>query len=439
MQNAKRTIGIARWRRARAVHIAALLLVAWVPRALAQQDLCGCQGSPRSLGAFDGADDTTLPPGATSGFRVRTFPVPPDGVLVFDSFHMRPRPEESCCVGVTFTGNDANTPVTILVAGDFTFEGGGSFISVRGNDGRTGVNGAAGLGGLGGPGSYRGGDAAYQAGNQASNGGEGFGPGGGTAATAAPFAGGGGGSFSGTPELRPLIGGSGGGGGASTAAGATCAGGGGGGGGGAILIVANGTITIGDNTQIVADGGNGGPPNDGSCSSGGGGGSGGAIRLVAQHILSVGNALLFARGGSPNGAPGRIRFETPLDEFRVDGTTPVALRTLVPAAIVDPLAPSVAIATVGGQAVPIPPQGARGGIDVFLSTPGLVSVGLASSGVPGGTLVDVRAKPRLGGAGTTNSATLGSCSGAGACSASTVFDLSAGAWVLEALATFHTP
>jgi hypothetical protein len=53
-----------------------------------------------------------------------------------------------------------------------------------------------------------------------------------------------GGTFTGTPELKPLIGGSGGGGGSGSGFAAACNGGGGGGGGGAILIAANGRVSI---------------------------------------------------------------------------------------------------------------------------------------------------------------------------------------------------
>jgi hypothetical protein len=426
------------WSRASAFAWLALAAVAFP--ASAQQNLCGCEDDPRSLGAFDAADPATFPPGTTSAYRSRTIPLPPDGVLVFDSFRVRGAASDgSCCVTVSFAGNAANTPVTLLVAGDFTVEA-SSAIAVSGENGRAGNGGAAGIGGRGGPGAFRGGDAAYLLGNQAAEGGEGFGPGGGAAGTAVPLAGGGGGRLVATPELRPLVGGSGGGGGSSGNVAASCAGGGGGGGGGALVVVANGTILVGSSSAIFADGGAGGGPADGSCARGGGGGSGGALRLVAPSIQTGGtNGAVYARGGSPNGVPGTIRFETPQDGFRVDGTNPVALRVLVPGRIVDPIAPVVSITSLNGVAVPQPPQGSVGGIDVFLPAPGVVAVDLATQDVPGGTEVAVRAKPRIGGAALEDSATLASCDGSGACTATAVFDLSAGAWVVEAVATYRSP
>jgi hypothetical protein len=89
--------------------------------------------------------------------------------------------------------------------------------------------------------------------------------------------------------LIPLVGGSGGDGGEKL---------GGGAGGGALLIASSTSISV--NGLLTADGGN---------SRDGFGGSGGAIRLVAPIIDGL-SGFLSARGGKPQGADGRIRFET---------------------------------------------------------------------------------------------------------------------------------
>src|SRR5205814_1963534 len=120
-----------------------------------------------------------------------------------------------------------------------------------------GVADVCGCGRDGGPGAFRGGRGHSQplGIGGLTPGGNGEGPGGGWGATTNVEAIGG--TFTGTPELQPLIGGSGGGGGSGFGFEPACLGGGGGGGGGAILIKANGRITL-QNFQIVADGGPGG-------------------------------------------------------------------------------------------------------------------------------------------------------------------------------------
>ncbi len=247
-------------------------VLTWPGVSLAQLDICGCAGNPNSLGAFDTTDATTYPPGTTSGNTFLTIPLPEDGILIFDSFTVQPRPSDSGnFLQVFFAPNEANTPVTLLVRGDVTTALRGN-INVSGSRGTSGSSGVNGIGALGGNGGFRGGDGAYQLVNFANDGGAGFGPGGGAPGTASPFTTGDGGTFLGVPELLPRLGGSGGGGGASTSGSLNCSAGGGGGGGGAILIAANGTITV--NGSVIADGGGRGF-NAAGCSSTGGGGSGG--------------------------------------------------------------------------------------------------------------------------------------------------------------------
>jgi hypothetical protein len=421
--------------------IGLLCTLVWPGVSLAQLDICGCIGHPKSLGAFDASKTATYPPGTTvlgSGVFTVTIPLPDDGVLIFSSFTIPGN------YTVRFAHNAANTPVTLLVSGNVTLNPVSNFtpgvLNVSGDSGTSGSSGVNGVGGLGGPGGFPGGDGAYQLVNFANNGGTGVGPGGGSAGTASPLAAGSAGSFFGLPELLPLVGGSGGGGGASTSNALGCSGGGGGGGGGALLIAANGTVTV--NGQIVADGGSGGGTINGnvniSCASIGGAGSGGAIRVVANTI--TGSGFLGARDGqSSTNHAGAIRLEAFTNTLSAGSTTPVAIRAPAPGPLTNPLTPTVEITQVGGQTVPIPPQGVFRGADVILPAPGLVSVRLATSGVPSGTKVNVTAKPRVGGAPILQSATLAptNCTTAGDCDVTVTINLSAGAHVIEAQATFQ--
>lgn len=418
-------------------------LIAQTPLA----DLCGCRHHPASLGAFDTRDRNTWPPGTTqtpSNPRQVSIPLPADGVLVFDSLHV----EFSSAVHgpfgpveLRFVRNAANTPVTILVKGNANVTGTG-IIVISGAPGIAGSTNAGGSGGLGGPGGFRGGDGAFRLGNFASDGGAGLGPGGGLGSTLSPVAGAGGGSFIGATDLLPLVGGSGGGGGRSVTTGTVCSAGGGGGGGGGLLLVANGTVTIGNvNGTIFADGGEGAGAASGSCATGGGGGSGGAIRIVANTIQ--GGGRLFARGGHrwEDNAPasdGVIRLEAAINTFGVTLTDPLASRSPTPGPVVNPFSASVALTSVGGQPIPAVPQGGYGAIDVQIPAPGAIPIDLATEGVPAGTIVLVRVKPRVGGPPISQNVTLQNCDAAGRCLASATFDLAAGTYSIEARATFGT-
>lgn len=401
-------------------------------------DICGCSGSPKSLGTFDTIAGTGFPPGTTSAFRQITIPAPNDGVMVFDAMNIVSRPSDgSCCLSIVFTGNQANTPVTLLVAGNVTING--VTITVAGNPATSGSNGGAGVGGLGGPGGFRGGDGAYQALGGPSDGGAGLGPTGGASGLAADSSRGADGTFFGLQELLPLVGGAGGGGGASTSSALNCAGGGGGGGGGAILIAANGTIDV--SGALVADGGPSGFGSS-SCGTTGGAGSGGAVRLVANSIIGSGN--IYARGGGvagiafSSGKSGVIRLEAINNTFPPGNTDPPASRTAVPGPIVNALSPMVAVTSVAGQVVPTPATGSAGGVDVVLPAPGPAEIDLSTAGVPSGTIVQVVVKPRVGSAVVTLNTTLSNCDTAGNCVAAVTPTLAAGAYVIEARATFQT-
>ena len=412
-----------------------------------QLDVCGCKNSPASLGNFDTADVSTYPPGTTVGtYNTQEIPLPPDGVLVFDNFTVRERPPYVGGYGfnLRFTRNAANTPVTLLIRGNL-YLGYGSTIYVSGDNGVNASTNVLGKGGLGGPGGFRGGDGAYQTVNFATLGGAGLGPGGGAGGISNyPNNGhGGGGTFLGAPDLLPLVGGSGGGGGASTDPSPGCAGGGGGGGGGAILVAVNGTINF-DGGSIVADGGSAGSYGNYYCSSLGGGGSGGAVRILATTIN--GNGTVYARAGgsgNPGAQNGAIRLEALNNNLTVGNTNPLATRAAGPGPIVNPITPTVAITSVGGQPIPQPPQGGLGNIDLVLPAPGQTDIGLVTSGVPAGTVVNVTVKPRVGSPPITTPivtpVTLTNCDANGACIATVSFNLAAGAYFVEARATFQTP
>jgi hypothetical protein len=391
------------------------------------------------LQPFDSRDPATHPPGTTVNSTTVNIAVPADGILRFSSFFARNH--------LTFLRNNANTPVTILVSGDVTFSSATGCcwtVTLSGDSGTNASPSFPGVGGLGGPGGFRGGDGAQLATNLATIGGAGFGPGGGTGGAPGSCPGGLA-TFFGAPDLIPMLGGGGGGGGCSSAATpSSCSAGGGGGGGGGITIAANGTISFTGGYRLFVDGGSGGATANAACAFGGAGGSGGAIRLLANHFVTSGTAELFARGGSNpnNGTPsgaGRIRLESmDASALTVFGTDPPAQRVVGPSPLANPISPTVSITSVGGNPVPAVPQGTFGTIDVVVPVPGATSVDVATSGIPGGTTVQVTVKPRLGAQPVSESVPLTSCNSAGNCQASATFNLPAGAYVVEARATFQT-
>ena len=426
-----------RWlvRRARSAVIAFAIVLA--PWAVDTQvlDICGC-GSIPNLPAFDSRNAATHPPGTIVSSTTVTLQVPEDGIFKFSSFYARNH--------IKFLRNARNSPVTILVAGDVTLDsttGCCWTFDVRGEGGSTGTTNAAGIGGLGGPGAFRGGDGASRLIYGMSIGGAGFGGGGGQGGEQATACGGRGGEFFGALDLVPLVGGAGGGGGCSVSD--TCsAGGGGGGGGGGLVIAANGTITIND-YQLFADGSGGGGPDNGGCAAGGGGGSGGAIRLLARRLVQLNTVNVFARAGGGGfqaaaGSPGRIRLEAMDNSALTSFTTdPAAQRIVGPTPLADPVSPTVTVTSVGGSPVPAIPQGVFGAIDVVVPVSGITPIDVTTTGIPGGTTVAVTVKPRRGAHPMSESVPLSSCTGAGQCQATATFNLAAGAYVVEARATFQ--
>jgi hypothetical protein len=148
-------------------------------------------------------------------------------------------------------------------------------------------------------------------------------------------------------------------------------------------------------------------------------------------------------GGSTSAQNGAIRLEALNNNLIVGNTNPLATRAAGPGPIVNPITPTVAITSVGGQPIAQPPQGGLGNIDLVLPAPGQTDIGLVTTGVPAGTTVNVTVKPRVGGAPITTPivtpVTLTSCDANGACLASVTFNLAAGAYFVEARATFQTP
>jgi hypothetical protein len=411
----------------------AVILVSGKGKVLAQQvlDICGCSGAP-GLTAFNAGDPSTYPPGTVgcstpcSGGSI-VMALPADGVLKFSSF------TANGAFNVSFGRNAANTPATILVAGDVLLRGAFGCcqtFTVSGSDGSAGSALTAGVGGLGGVGGFRGGDAAAQAINGFTVGGSGFGPGGGIGGT--PTANAIGGTFFGLPELLPLVGGSGGGGGAGFG-GATN--------GGGLLIAANGTLTL-QNYFMIANGGTGGSVGNGNCARGGAGGAGGAVRLVASRLVDGGTGQLFAQGQGSGfsggaGTPGRIRLESIDTSAQTQFfTDPPALRVTGPGPLSNPVSPTVSITQVGGNPIPPLPNGYLGSIDVVLPAPGVTGVDVATAGVPSGTTVEVKVKARVGSDPLTSVVPL-TCDSSGSCAATATFNLSAGAYVIEARATFQ--
>jgi hypothetical protein len=171
--------------------------------------------------------------------------------------------------------------------------------SATGGDGGTGmgggVAGADGTGvgaGSGGSGTSSGAGAYSAGGGGGSYGGLG-GHGQGAVANPATVVPGQSGASYGIADLTDLFGGSGGGGGSRASSGGV---GGGGGGGGTLALLAEGTLTIGINGQLLASGGDGGVNPVTGNPIGGGGGSGGGILLAADAFSFQG--LADASGGA---------------------------------------------------------------------------------------------------------------------------------------------
>jgi hypothetical protein len=300
---------------------------------------------------------------------------------------------------LNFVAGSDNSPVVILATGDVTLNS-GSTISVNGSNGQAATT-VPTVGGDGGPGGFAGGNGGVTP-NLAS---AGFGPGGGQPAAATPGAGQRG--TYGAPDafvsLIPPFGGSGGAGGGSSTGQAS-----GGGGGGALLIASSTRINlVTTGSTIRANGGNAG--STGGCNSvSSSAGSGGAIRLVAPQI--VGTGIVRAIGGTPcaggtAGGDGRIRLEAPAMDF-TGSAIPFPSISLA-AGPVSPVGnpvlanvPTLAIASIGGQALPPAPAASYFVPDITLplETTNPVPVAVAATNTPVGspTEITVRLIPQSG-------------------------------------------
>ena len=386
-------------------------------------DLCGCRNHPASLGAFDIRDRNTWPPGTVQNpqnFRLISIPLPADGVLVFDSMHLEflSSIHQSPPVELRFQRNAANTPVTILVKGNVTIAANAALI-VSGDTRTSGTAGGAGVGGLGGPGGFRGGDGAFRIANLATDGGVGLGPGGGAGATSTPGRS--------APGAR-----------ASPGVSISCR-----------CSVA--PAGVADHRR---------PPSrirrrrrrrrrwrppdrrkrDHHGQPHGRRHHRGRRKRRSRKRIPLlqrrrgrigrghpadcecdrGNGRIFARNGGrwedavPAG-DGRIRMEAVTNTFPANFTDPIASRSATPGPVVNPFNPSVTLTAVGGQPVPAAPQGVFGGVDVQVSAPGPTGFDFSTEGVPTGTSVEVKIKPRVGGAPITQNVTLANCDVEGRC------------------------
>lgn len=222
-----------------------------------------------------------------------------------------------------------------------------------------------------GPGGYPGGIGTSQ--HQTST--AGFGPGGGNSNSGSGTH-----SSYGNVYLQPLTGGSGGGGGAGSPNS------GGGAGGGAILLASNTSVTInGTGSGVRARGGSNG-------AFGGGHGAGGSIRIVAPTITGNGGVST----SSPTSNPvnyGRIRFESYTDTHSGTITAREVRRvTLLQSTYVAPVSgsyPKVRVTHVDGVAVATSPDGSFTTPDVTINDGGTVTLNIAASNVPLGTIVTV--------------------------------------------------
>jgi hypothetical protein len=124
--------------------------------------------------------------------------------------------------------------------------------------------------------------------------------------------------------------------------------------------------------------------------------------------------------------------------FPVSDTDPLAARTPGPGPVFNVFNPTVAITSVGGQAVAVNPQGVFGGVDIVLPVPGSTQVVFSTAGVPTGTTVNVTVKPKVGTGADSRTVTLQNCTN-GNCIENATFDLAAGSYFIEARATFSTP
>ena len=294
---------------------------------------------------------------------------------------------------ITFINHPSGAPVVWLASGDATISG-----TVR-LDGSYGISGSQpSLYSVPGPGGFAGGR--HYIDHVLSPATGGFGPGGapkstgsgagGGYGTAGGVAGGVAGGTYGNATILPLIGGSGGG-------GSNVVLDGGGAGGGAILIASSGNITLNTGGKISALGGS---------EAAGGGGSGGGIRLVANGV--GGSGLLRATGGTTSsgggaGGYGRIRVEGTLVTL-VDPGSPAWTVSYTPGPVFpDSNAPTLAVSRIVGLVAPTDPRAGIETTDLAIADTSTVTVEIAATNIPVGTVVSVVVVPENGSGQTVSS------------------------------------
>ncbi len=206
--------------------------------------------------------------------------------------------------------------------------------------------------------------------------------------------------------ILPLVGGSGGAGGGFSPSFPSFIGSGGGAGGGAILIASSVSITI--NGAINANGGAGGDllSFTSTLVNIGGAGSGGAVRLLAPGV-TVAGTVTAASGGrgrdtrgtarGTTGGLGRLRIEA--EEVIITGTLvptfgdPLSVATLLPSTVIfgtGAAVPSVRVVSVAGVPVPANPMATFTAPDIAINSPDPVTMAIAASNIPPGTVVTLR-------------------------------------------------
>ena len=158
-----------------------------------------------------------------------------------------------------------------------------------------------------------------------------------------------------------------------------------------MLLATTGKVTV--TGQIITNGGSGGAPN-------GGGGSGGGIRVVATVISGTGT--ITADGGAggnrshpsfAGGGQGRIRLEA--DTLAGIGPTSPAFTFGAPGPLFIAGQPGLRFASIAGIPVPAEPTGSND-LTIPTTTANPVTIALATSGIPPGSVIKVTVIPRFG-------------------------------------------
>ncbi|MFT5504613.1 MAG: hypothetical protein ACI8XC_002330 [Gammaproteobacteria bacterium] len=286
---------------------------------------------------------------------ITTVDVGESGIMNYASITV----DADCILKFTPTGNSDfhfSQPVRLLVSGDVVIDG---EINLDGGPGNGGNGSSRVLGGIGGPGGYNGGanGTALLAGQS------GYGPGGGGGVDGNNA--GASGSLlpiESDPRFQSLTGGSGGG-GADASSLTTSSGAGG---GGALLLASSGSVSIGINGSISAQGGS-----SASGSYVGGSGAAGMIHIIANTISG---------GGNLKAAKTIVESGVHTSTFSITG---LGYQMLLQRLSLDLLqTPTLSIATVGGVDM-------SSDDTVSLGTNGDTVIELTSTGLIEGTEVSV--------------------------------------------------